>query len=249
MENNYSENHQSGNNKRNTPIFFGVLLILAAVALILNQIGMFSTAFVWPVIITLVLLIALLECFHDREFVGILFVIGLLVVIDGKHYLQLAALENISGWVIICAALLAGVGLNILFPGFKKSRKNNIVASGRKTVSEETRSGDMVSYVNSFGSSVRYLAGSFEEVNVKSSFGAIEVFFTNAEIKNNAARVYVDGSFGEVKLHIPASWKVVVDASSSLGNIKEVGHCDENGAKILNIAGNISFAELEINYV
>lgn len=84
---------------------------------------------------------------------------------------------------------------------------------------------------------------------MENSFGSIEVYFNDAVLVNNTARIHVESSFGGVELYVPKDWKVMMNVDTSFGGADEAGHCNTNGENILYVEGEVSFGGLEINYI
>ena len=77
------------------------------------------------------------------------------------------------------------------------------------------------------------------------------VYFDNAILNPDGAKINIDASFAGVELFIPKEWEVIMCASSTLGGIEE-SRKDKNkpdGKNKLTITGNASFAGIEITYV
>lgn len=252
--------------KRNSKIFWGLLLVLGAVALIACQIELIRGDWIIPVFAVIILGAGVVNGIVNRNFGYILFSLALLVIVLGS-FLGVPVLKEISPWAVLVAALLLTIGFGLLFPNFEKSRwkktyfvnhndgsvkmdmKREKGVGGENVIDGETRNGDVVCYENKFGNAVKYLVGGVSLVEIHSDFGAFEIFFNDAVLVENKAEVRVNSSFGEVKLHIPAAWKVVLDVSSSIGGVEEHGSCNPEGEKELHICGNVSFGQLEIEYI
>lgn len=258
---NYEEKtNRKSRKKKVKRALIGLLLLGLAGVMITNKLGILTIATeglsVFGILLSVIFFALLIDGLFDRSFGQIIFSIAFLIIINDK----LLGLEEITPWPVLGAALLGTIGLNMLFPGFKRKYKHvyeemteeefeKSEFADKRTVSEETREGDKVFFKNTFGSSVKYLRGEVEQVNVVSSFGAFELYFSDAILKNNAARLRINSSFGEVKLYIPADWNVVISANSSFGQIDENGHCNINGSQVLYIDGAVAFGNMKILYV
>lgn len=226
-------------------VFWGVILIFFAVSLLINRLGYFDGFSLWPLVFSIGFAALMIEGMIKRSFGQILFSLAFLVIVnaDSLH------MNAITPWPVLVAALLGTIGLNILFPGFKRSSRYKGEEWCNNNTGSESINGATVTYKNSFGSSVKYLSGEIAQVNIDSSFGSLEVYFTEVNLLNDKASVYIDSSFGEVVLNIPADWKVIIDVKNSFAAISESGHCNPNGTRYLYVAGNISFGDLQIRYV
>ena len=96
--------------KNGKKIFWGVLFLLGAVALIVGQMGYLGDLNFWSVLITIGLIGFLLEGVADRNFGMILFALAFLAITNDK----LLGIEELTPWPVLGAALLGTIGLDIL---------------------------------------------------------------------------------------------------------------------------------------
>lgn len=230
-------------------VLWGIVLLGGAAALILGKLGyldgMFREVSVWTVLWSVVLIGVFIDGICKRSFGLMAFAVAFFVIVNDE-WLGLTA---ITPWPVLGAALLVTIALNILFPRTKTFKKWKGGHPKNRSVNEETVNGDFVGYENCFGSAVKYVSGEVATVNVESSFGAMEVFFSGATLKGNSAQVHVEASFGEVKLNVPAAWRVVINIDNSFGGVDEEGHCNPNGENVLYVSGEVSFGHLKIVYM
>lgn len=232
-------------------IFWGILLLLGAAAIVVSKLGYLDDVGIWTIIFSVFLLGFLVDGLVKRSFGLILFSIAFLIIVNDK----LLQLEAITPWPVLGAALLGTIGLNLLFPRFKKKQKhinvniNGVNHDGKTPVFEEKWDGDSVSYENAFGEAVKYLAGEISNVNAENSFGSMQIYFTNAQLREGSATVHVENSFGSMVLYVPSDWKVELSTENAFGSTKEQGQCNSAGSNVLYISGEVSFGGLKIVYV
>lgn len=233
-------------------IFWGVLFLLGAAAFLMNRLGIFGELqgiSFWSILFTVGLAAILINSLVKGSWGGILFSLAFMVIVNDKFL----GLEEITPWPVLGAALLGTIGLNLLFPGFRKDKSCKLITGG-KHVGGDTISGDKVSYENAFGSAVKYVTGEIARVEVDNSFGAMEVYFSDAVLKDHTASVNIDSAFGKVTLYIPRGWKVVHNETTAFaGGIENsaeegVGNSlpQEN---VLYVSGDIAFGALTIQYI
>lgn len=242
-------------------IFWGVLFVLGALALLVGKLGYLGGISFWTIFLTIGLLGLLIDGIWHRSFGTILFSLAFLVIVNDEFL----GMEAITPWPVLGAALLGTIGLNIIFP--KKKWKNTSCyaedwskwegqgasvagvhqsTSGGETVSEDGE----ISFYNSFGESVRYLTDDeIGRVNLKNSFGAMMIYFDNAVLKNGVADVYIDNAFGGMELFVPRDWKLVLDVQAFCGAAEEKGRCNPTGANTLLLHGSVRFGAVEIHYI
>ena len=232
-------------------IFWGVLLLLGAAAIVVSKLGYLEDVGIWSILFSVFLLGFLVDGFLKRSFGEILFSVAFLIIVNDK----LLELEDITPWPVLGAALLGTIGLNLLFPRFRKKNRHVTVQiggadyDGRTLVSEEIWEGDCVSYENAFGEAVKYLSGEIAYVKAENSFGSLQIYFTDAQLKGGSATIHVENSFGSTVLYVPASWKIVLNTENAFGGSKEQGHCNPEGNTVLYVKGEVSFGSLKIRYV
>lgn len=102
-----------------------------------------------------------------------------------------------------------------------------------------------------FGSNSRYLhsdalsSGLFDV-----SFGKLEVFFDQAQMAAEGAKVITNVSFGELRLYVPSNWTVNTQglSVSFTGTSNHPGGGGQSGPT-LTLEGNVSFGNLAIERV
>ena len=229
-------------------VFWGVLFLLGAVALIVGHLGYLGGLNFWTVLISIGLIGFFVEGVVDRNFGMILFALAFLAITNDK----LLGIEELTPWPVLGAALLGTIGLDMLFPKKKKWKEH--INKNVKTVNEETKfegvNGENISFEVTFGEAVRYVTSTqLKTVNAQCSFGSLEIYLNNAMLKENQAVINVDCSFGSTVLYVPGDWNVVQQAKASLGGIDEKGFHSPNGQNTLVVSGSVSFGSLEIRYI
>lgn len=233
--------------KNGKKIFWGILFLLAAVAVIAGGLGYFEGFSFWTILFTMALIGMFVEGIVHRSFGNMLFSVALLAII----YDEQLGIEAITPWPVLGAALLGTIGLSILFPNFKIK---HFVEHGKKgshgSSDCESLDTDNVHLEVNFGESVKYLTSKeLSLAHLECSFGSMNVYFDNAQLMNGEADVHVECSFGSMDLYVPSDWKVVMKVTTSFGGAEENGHCNPEGANILYIRGEVTFGALAIHYI
>lgn len=242
------------NNKRKKQfkkIFWGILLLIGAAALLIEGLGYLHMFNFWTFLLSVIAVGCLVDGILERSFGQILFSLAFLVIFNNKPL----HLEALSPWAVLGAALLGTIGLNTIFP---KRRKNDhphdfrsyggpLPERGRE---EEILSGEEIHYEVSFGSAVKYIVGNdISHIFLKSHFGNLEVYFNDAMLKDNRATVFVECSFGNMDLYVPAGWSVIINTRYSFGSVEESGFANPNGTTVLVLEGNVSFGHAEVHHI
>ena len=233
-------------------IFWGVLLIVAALALVFNKLGylggLLDAVSVWDIILTVFFLVTLIEGVTKGRIGEILFSVAFLINIHD----ELLGLEAITPWTTLGAALLGTIGLKMLFPKAGSKHKGEFIVNGvsrDKGVCEESRNGDTIKYENAFSSAVKYVAGEFGKVDVENAFGSMQIYFSDAYPIDGSATVDVESAFGSVTLYVPSDWKVVTKTEHVFGSATEKGESNPNGTIVLYVDAETVFGNFQIKYI
>lgn len=231
--------------KKGGNVFWGILFLLGAAAFLVSKLGILEGIGFWSILFTIGLTGIFINGLVKRSFGQMLFSLAFLVIVNDEFL----KLEEITPWPVLVAALLGTIGLNLLFPKFGKKKSYKLIAGGEHRVGD-TFSGDGVFYENAFGSAVKYVVGEISRVHVDNAFGSMEVYFTDAVLKEHVARVNVDSAFGKVTLYVPRGWKVVKNVTQAFGSADYSDYAnDSQGENTLYISGDISFGALLIHPV
>lgn len=227
-------------------IFWGIVLLLLAVALLARRLGYLEGIGFWPILFSAVLVMFLVKGIVRGNFGTILFSLAFLVIVND----ELLHLEAITPWPVLGAALLGTMGLKMLFPGFGHRWQRYFYRDGRSDmIAQEDRNGGWISYENVFGTIVKYVSDDVEHVDMENVFGSLTVYFMDARLPGGFLNIDVDSVFGSIALYIPSSWKVAVNMERVFSNTRENGKCDWDGMHTVYISGDIVFGELKILYV
>lgn len=226
-------------------VFWGIVFLLGAAAFLVNKLGILEGIGFWSILFTIGLTAIFIKGLAKRSFGQMLFSLAFLVIVNDE-FLQL---EAITPWPVLGAALLGTIGLNLLFLGFNRSKSFKLIAGGEHRVGD-TVSGDGAYYENAFGSAVKYVVGEISQVRVDNAFGVMEVYFTDAVLKEHTARVYVDSAFGKVTMYVPRGWKIVKNVTQAFCSANYSDFEDDSqGENTLYISGDIAFGALLIHPV
>lgn len=218
---------------------WGILFLLGAAAFLASKMGLFEGIGFWPIVFTIFLTATLIKGLLRLSWGSILFSLACLVIVHDE-FLEL---EAITPWPVLGAALLGTIGLNLIFPRSYRAR------ICRSASDRTRRNGMSFSCENAFGSSVKYITGEIEMVNLENAFGTLEVYFTDAVLKGHEARVYVDSAFGKTCLYIPGGWKVVNEVEAEFAGSYCGSAGGEAGEDTLYLAGNVAFGQLSVQYI
>ena len=232
--------------------FWGFILILAAILVIVNKLGFFGGISIFEIVLTILLVGIIIKNITYVNFGGILFPIAFLCII----YAQELHIENLTPFPVLLTALLGSIGLSMIFK--PNQRWHHGWEHGFHRYSKREHFDEVIdqpddNVVNcsvSFGSSMKYInTEHFEKANIRCSFGAMKVYFDNAIIDTDHAEIYLDVSFGGVELFIPRGWNLVNEVNTSLAGMEEKNRKSDSISPVVVMRGNISFSGVEIIYV
>lgn len=260
------------NGRRNW--FWGIFFVLAGICVLISQLGGFAGVGWWQAVITVLLAALLVESIRKTNFVGICLSAGLMLV-TWRNTLFGWLGWRINTWVVVLAAVLVGVGLTIIIkprprhapppyqggyppPAYGEDGApagEPYYQAGSYTPpmagAEVDDDNHPVARVD-FGGKSRYLhATCLEYGRFTASFGNLEVFLDHATLSPGGAELFIDCSFGHVKLYVPRHWLVEDRMTASLGavtNDRRLAHPAEDAPRLV-LVGSVSFGNVEIQYI
>lgn len=209
-----------------TKIFFSILLLLAAAALIFYGINGELGVYGIPLHKLLLGIMLLAWIFAKilfgsslRERFKIFLPLGLLFMLleaEIAKWVCLADANIINNWLVLLAALLADTAMIILLPGKKRAKTHFFSSNIRTEGAKESRD------KNCFGESVIYIdASTTTQSFVMNKLGETNVYYQNAD-KAPEGVIYelnVENLMGETTVHVPCNWVVINEMTCTLGEI------------------------------
>lgn len=225
-------------------VFWGLLLVLAGVYILVNHLGFMPDINVVKIVVAVLCVVTFIKSLGSLEFGGMLFSIAILVILFDREL----GLSAITPWPVLIAALLGSIGLNLIFGESVKEhrrRKNNkAVFSGEG----ESVTGEDIRIYGSFNGYKKNISSNdFKRAYISCKCCGMEVSFDDAVIQNGTAVVELDVSFSGVECYIPHSWKVVNNTSCVFGGLAEHrGKADGEAAATLVFEGKVRFGGVDI---
>jgi hypothetical protein len=228
-------------------IFWGLFFIVAGIFVMLDQFYSYTNITLFNLLLTIFIAAMLIKSLLRINFPGILFSLAFLCII----YSEPLHLENITPIPVLLTALLGSIGLSILFNRHCFNGKC-YVGSNNEHFSEVINDVDdnEVNFSVNCGSSVKYInSEDFKVANLRCHFGAMEVYFDNAKIKDDNATINVDVSFSGIELYIPREWKIVNKIDVTLGAVEQKNNTQAKFEKTVTLTGRVSLGAVEIFYI
>lgn len=225
-------------------IAWGLILILAGIVLLLDQMNILEFGFIistyWPIILIVLGFMGLLS--KDSSKIGNL----VLIAVGGFFQLRSLGYINISIFEILWPSILIIIGLSLIFE--RRSGKHKSEVDPEKWEKDNIVNEDVIDYFTVFsGVENSNYSKNFKGGKLTAIFAGIELDLMDAEIYDNTAVVMVTALFGGVELIVPAHWNVEIQATPILGGIENHTkfNSDEN-APTLKIKGTAIFGSIEI---
>lgn len=243
-------------------IFWGLVLIGAAVFLILNQMGLITaTISIGMVVMGVICAAIFVSGVVNRSFGGVFFSLGLAWLVFDK----VLGLPEVSWQIVLLIVALLTVGFHFIFPNKTRKHRNHVLHKAHddkwsayekedevgehQKVTDETSNGYVVS-TNSFGATAKYInEQDFKGAELKNSFGEMKVYFDSAVIVTSPITVKVQNSFGELQLFMPKGWNVQSNITVFAGDFKENNKPASGDGPTVYVEGNVSFGEIDVTYI
>lgn len=230
-------------------IFWGLFFILAAAFLILDQVMLDINLSLFNIFSLLILIPMFIQSIIKLNFGPAMFAFGFLAIIF-KEYIYLA---EVSNWTIFLAAMLLGIGLEMLFgkKRFKKKMKFNYNSGNSFGETIEYNDESHIDMQVTFGSGIRYIdSPDFQSANLDCTFGSIQMYFDNASIVGDSATITVNANFAGVELYIPKEWQVINKIDSTLSGVDINRNCTTRTAeKKIYLEGSVNFTGVDVKCI
>ena len=231
---------------KNRNLLWGLLMILAAVLIIMNQFGFLEGVNIFGIVLSVIMVGVIIVSVKHINFWGILFPVAIICII----YANELNITKFTPWPALLTALLLSIGLSLIFNRnhcglFFTCNKHDFHSRV-----ENEEDGNVVNCSTNFGEIIKYVnTENFEKANIKCSFGEIKLYFDHAKIPSGTANIFIDVSFGEVVLFLPSTWRVINETNSFFGEMNEKRCPIQAESPVVTIRGNINFGETTIIYV
>lgn len=241
--------------KNNRNIFWGFFFILCAVFVLLRQMGFYPEISLIKLALTVCFAASIANGIKHCNFFSILIPLACLCIM----YDDFLGLDAMSPFSLLCAAIFAAIGLEMIFPN--KNRYVNSAGSFSKKEhsgqnqgagGERTVPGDdsYVAFKSLFGSGIKYVNSSaFSHADLECTFGTLTVYFDNAIIQGNQAHVHVDVTFGTLILYVPSTWQVEDNIDAVFAGVKLQNPMGNPIGPHLVISGDAVFSTVTVKYI
>lgn len=233
---------------RNKNWFWGFFFLLSAVFVIAGEIGSFGDIGIMSLLATVFLLALVIKGLFSLSFFEIFVPLAFLYMI----YWKPLELTYISPWLLVLSAVMISIGFSLLFG--RPSKK--VAVSHEETkhcspVIENIDNNNPYTKVTFSSSSIYLHSECLQGGQFISSFGALEVYFDQAQLSLDGAKIFLDCNLSSIKLYIPRHWHVVDNIHSTLGDVNNDNrHAKPSeNAPQLTLVGKVFMGSIEIHYI
>ena len=225
--------------KSYSAIVWGLVLVLAAVVLILDDAGVpigFGIS-PWRIILGVLLFAWLVYEVIRLRFTEIFFPIAFLFILFQKPIAKEVGYGKgrfLSPWIVLLAALLLTIGMQILF-----KRKSEVIINGH-TVTAGKKGGDRIG-----NQTIYFDATDLSNVEIREHIGTVDAYISNKETYPGDGKITVTENLGMVKLHLPNEWNIVTYTKENLGKISIPDH-EATGDKSITIVVTENLGEVSV---
>jgi predicted membrane protein len=217
----------------------GLILAVVGALLLMTSLGLGEGGlFKWLPSLFILLGLWALAKNRFRSATGPLIVIAIAVVV------QFALLGGIESEVFWAAALIA-IGIAIIFGGTRTRKRIRRAKVDFKPIDSSS--------INSFsvwGSTKSNVESEdFQGGEVTALMGAVSLDLRDAVVNNKPARLEISAIMGEVKLRVPAAWKIHIENTTMMGETNDkrrVEHASDRAVDLV-ITGTVLMGNLQID--
>lgn len=240
--------------RKSNNVFWGVFLVLGGVVILLSQLLRPKFLGLWTIAAAVLLIGLLIMSISQRNMSGASFSGAFLYWVLQRPL----HLPHISLVLLVLVALLVGWGLSLLVrknpPPVPQNGATPHYGPGPRPQATNVQGGseDYPIVRVQFSGQAHYVhSRNFTGGQFFSSFGSLDVYFSDAVPASSDMQVYVDCNFGEIKLYVPRHWQVMHTVYSSMGDIKmdtSQQQVAEN-PPVLHLTGNVSMGAIRVLFV
>ena len=221
-------------------VFWGTVLVLAAVVLILDGLGIkFADGLFTPLrIIGGVLLLSWLIYEIVRlRFTNVFFPLAFLFLVMEEPIAALMGRTEdnrdlISNWLVLLAALLLTIGFKAIF-----RRSHIIEVNGHSVdVGGKKKLGTVEVYLD---------PNDVDNCKVCDNLGTVNVYVVNRDQYNGNGLISVSDNVGQVIIHLPEDWNVITQVSDNLGHVS-IPPQTQNHEKSITLAVSDNLGQISV---
>ena len=211
--------------RRFRPIFWGIVLVIAAVVLILDGAGVLDKLGyginVWRIVGGVLLFAWLVYMLVRRQFADIFIPLGLLFLVFEGPIAQAAGRTDgklLPTWIVIVATILLTVGFSIIL-----KPTHTVSVNGKQYDSNPGKIGNKILYVD---------AEKLDGTVINDHLGTVQIYVKDSAAYAGSAAVTITNNVGKVIVHLPEDWDVVTQTGDNIGKIDIPSHSGASGKSV-----------------
>ncbi|SDB50810.1 hypothetical protein SAMN02910298_02588 [Pseudobutyrivibrio sp. YE44] len=215
----------------------GLVLILFAVALFMDKLGVFPELPIIKIGMSAILVYVIACSLRKLQFVGITFPLGLIACLFSTEL----GIDKVSPAIIILVSVLVGIGLTLIFGhhpavkviGGKESHNWNKHCGGNSTVEYSEAEGTFC-VDNNLGERTEYVTvKNLRRGDIDNALGSLTVYLNGSTLDPAGAFISIDNGLGSLKVFIPKEFRVKMNIDNGLGAINTHGEYSHDEASPL----------------
>lgn len=261
--------------KRASNIFWGVLIIAAAVLWLISELGYLNGVGVGQIFFSALWGACIIKGLVSRESFGVFMGLAFLAIVWDREL----GIEAITPWPVIGAAILLTIGFSFIFKGARRKKwernYSNYFSKSKKSCNGDVHEndnqdttwegnteygtdqphqshvdGEHVFHMNKFSGAQKYIdSQNLKSVEIINKAGGMEVYLDNAKSAGDKVYMRIECYAGGLRIYIPKSWRVdnKVDCFTGLIHGTEMRKEDEAVNDVtLVLTGTVKAAGVDI---
>ena len=237
---------------RKNNITTGLFLILIAVIMMASAMNLIPNLPWFKLLCGAALTAWAIKELFKLDFFGCLFSASIVAWIFEEELM----IEHLAPFPLVVAAILVGVGLNMIIGKkqrvltfYRENKDGKYVEGSINDVrKEEWKDGRTVVLENYFNSTSKYVnSTAFGSARLENAFGSVNVYFDDATVYNGEAKIDLENNFGRMNIYLPGKWRAQIRQESAFGHINIHGEPNRDmDAPLVIIKAESNFGQLNI---
>ncbi len=241
---------------RKKDIYWGLILILVGITMVLNLLGIFGSFSVFKLAWSIIFIALILNAIYKFNFVKASLFSAILAHIN-------IDMLGLSGKVfpIYAASLLIGVGLNSIFKSRRRRsyinyKINDMNFGSFQDVKDEFKhrsttddlKGKHVYFENNMGSNVRYVkSDDLKSARIINNLGSSSVYFTDATFSQDGCVIDLECNLGKINIYLPKHINFENNVTTSLGSIRSApSFYTDASYPTVYLEGEVNLGDVEV---
>lgn len=236
--------------KNRKSVIWGLLLILLAIYVVVNRLGLFIDIPIVSILLSLVFVYFIINGIIKRNFFEIFIPAALIGCLFDNEIASFTGtdFDKLTPWTLLFVAVLLSIGFDMIFK--KKPDFQHMHDEFHGNHSSESTQNGYVEIHSSFDDATRYVNSTdFERADIYNIFGKNVVYFNNAIMKNARAVMNIENKFGESVVYIPRTWRAEIVRNASFAEVSVIGSGNNDmDAPYVKINASCAFGDIKIYF-